>query len=101
MAYKTDLEKLFKILREIVASHPKVLSGDHLPIALRPDAEIASFGDSGVEILVEFWMEGVDDGDNRVGADLLLMIWTALKENGIQIPFPQREVKVLGDTQVS
>ena len=101
VAYKTDLEKLFKILREIVTSHPKVLSGDHFPIALRPDAEIASFGDSGIEILVEFWMEGVDDGDNRVGADLLLMIWTALKENDIQIPFPQREVKVLGDQQVS
>ena len=95
VAYKTDLEKLFKIVREVVASHPKVLSGDDLPIAQRPDAEIAGFGDSGIDILVEFWMEGVDDGDNRVGADLLLMIWTTLKANGIQIPFPQREVKVL------
>ena len=37
----------------------------------------------------------IDDGDNRVGADLLLMIWTALKANGIEIPFPQREVKIL------
>ena len=46
-------------------------------------------------------MEGVDDGENRVGADLLLMIWTALQANGIQIPFPQREVKVLDDEKVS
>ena len=44
-------------------------------------------------------MDGVDDGENRVGADLLLMIWTALKANGIVIPFPQRVVKVLGDTK--
>jgi small-conductance mechanosensitive channel len=70
-------------------------------VALRPDAEIAKFGDSGIDILVEFWMEGIDDGENRVGADLLLMIWTALKANGIQIPFPQREVKVLGNPQTS
>lgn len=97
VAYSTDLEKLFEILREVVASHPRVLSGDDLPIEERPDAEIASFGDNGIEILVEFWMEGVDDGPNRVGADLLLMIWTALRENGIEIPFPQREVRVLGD----
>jgi small-conductance mechanosensitive channel len=42
-------------------------------------------------------MEGIDDGPNRVGGDLLLMIFEALRENGIQIPFPQREVRVLGE----
>jgi small-conductance mechanosensitive channel len=101
VAYKTDLEKMFKIVRETVASHPKVLSGDDLPIAERPDAEIESFGDSGINILVEFWMEGIDDGDYRVGGDLLMMIWTALKANDIEIPFPQREVKVLGEVRTS
>ncbi len=101
VAYKTDLEMLFDIVREIVASHPMVLSGDDLPIAERPDAEIQSFDDHGITILVEFWMEGIDDGDNRVGADLLMMIWTALKANGIEIPFPQREVRVLGEVRTS
>jgi small-conductance mechanosensitive channel len=97
VAYKTDLEAMFPIIREVVASHPKVLSGEDLPIAERPDAEILNFGDSGINILVEFWMEGIDDGENRVGADLLLMIWSALRQHGIEIPFPQREVKLLGD----
>ena len=101
VAYDTDLEKLFEILRETVASHPKVLSGDDLPIAERPDAEIESFGDSGIDILIEFWMEGIDDGENRVGGDLLLMIWMALKAEGIEIPFPQREIKILREATVS
>ena len=100
VGYDTDLEKMFPILREVVASHPKVISGDDVPVALRPDAEISKFADSGIEILVEFWMEGVDDGENRVGADLLLMIWTALKAEGIEIPFPQRVVKVVGDKKI-
>jgi len=39
-------------------------------------------------------MEGVDDGENRVGADLMMMIWTALQQQGIEIPFPQRVVTV-------
>ena len=95
VAYKTDLHKLFEILREVVASHPQVLSGSEYPIEERPDAEIAGFGDSGIDILIEFWMEGIDDGINRVGADLLLMIWDALKENNMEIPFPQRVVKIL------
>jgi small-conductance mechanosensitive channel len=94
VAYKTDLEKMFPILPEVIASHPQVLSGDELPKELRPDAEIAKFGDSGIDILVEFCMEGIDDGKNRVAADLLLMIWTELKANGFQISFPQREVSL-------
>jgi small-conductance mechanosensitive channel len=94
---------MFDIIRKVCSSHPQVLSGESVPIEERPDAEIASFGDSGINILVEFWMEGIDDGKNRVGADLLLMIWVALKENGIEIPFPQREVKLLpsGETASS
>jgi small-conductance mechanosensitive channel len=101
VAYDTDLEPMFEIIRRTCASHPKVLSGDDIPIEERPDAEIESFGDSGIDILVEFWMEGIDDGVNRVGGDLNMMIWTALRENGIQIPFPQREVRVLGEVRTT
>ena len=100
VAYSTDLHKLFDILRTVVASHPKVISGPDIPIEERPDAEISGFGDSGVDILVEFWMEGIDDGEHRVGGDLYLMIWDAFKENNIEIPFPQREVKLLNEERV-
>ena len=95
VAYKTDLHAMLRLVREVVASHPKVLSGPELPVEERPDAEISSFGDSGINILVEFWMLGIDDGENRVGADLLLMIWDVLKENDIEIPFPQRDVRIV------
>lgn len=101
VAYDTDVPAMLEIVRAVVASHPRVLTGADLPIAELPDAEIDGFGESGIDILVEFWMEGIDDGPNRVGADLRLMIWTALKEHGIQIPFPQREVKILNREQPS
>ncbi len=99
VAYSTDLDLLFDNIRAICAAHPMVLSGDDLPVELRPDAEIAGFGDSGIDILVEFWMEGIDDGKNRVGADLLHAIWRSIKEHGMEIPFPQREVRILGDSR--
>ena len=95
VAYKTDVHGMLRIVKQVVASHPKVLSGPDLPFPERPDAEISSFGDSGINILVEFWMLGIDDGENRVGGDLLLMIWDALKENAIEIPFPQRDVRIV------
>ena len=95
VAYKTDIPKMLDIIKEVVRSHPQVINEPDTPIEELADAEISGFGDSGIDILVEFWMEGIDDGVNRVGADLLLMIWQALRDNDIEIPFPQREVKIL------
>jgi small-conductance mechanosensitive channel len=93
--YATNIREMVEFIKVAVAEHPKVLSGDDLPFEEQPDCEIDSFGDSGVNMFVEFWMEGIDDGKNRVGGDLLLTIFETLKENGIEIPFPQREVRIL------
>ncbi|MDT8371734.1 MAG: mechanosensitive ion channel [Gammaproteobacteria bacterium] len=95
VAYHSDIRKLVAIIKEVVATHPQVLSGDDLSIEERPDCEIDGFSDSGINMFVEFWMEGVDDGKNRVGGDLLLMILETLQQHGYQIPFPQREVRIL------
>ena len=72
-----------------------MLSGPDVAEEERPDAEICGFGESGIDILIEYWMVGIDDGINRVDADLNMMIWRALKENDMQMPFPQREVRIL------
>ena len=95
VAYHSDVRKLVEIIKQVVASHPQVFSGEDVALEERPDCEIDSFGDSGINMFVEFWMEGIDDGKNRVGGDLLLMILEALQEHGFEIPFPQREVRVL------
>uniref|UniRef100_UPI003BAD1FC6 mechanosensitive ion channel family protein n=1 Tax=Ningiella ruwaisensis TaxID=2364274 RepID=UPI003BAD1FC6 len=97
VAYKTDIRQLVEIIKSVVAEHPQVISGEDIPFEERPDCEIDSFGDSGVNMFVEFWMYGVDDGKNRVGGDLLLMIFEALRKHDIEIPFPQREVKILNE----
>jgi len=81
----------------VVASHEQVISGPDIPFEERPDCEIDSFGDSGINMFVEFWMYGIDDGKNRVGGDLLLMILETLQEHGFEIPFPQREVRILNN----
>lgn len=95
VAYKTNVREMVELVKEAVAQHPQVLSGEDLPIEERPDCEIDSFGDSGINMFVEFWMDGIDDGKNRVGGDLLLIILETLQANGVEIPFPQREVRML------
>ncbi len=97
VAYKTDIRAMVDIIKQAVAEHPQVISGDGIPFEELPDCEIDSFGDSGVNMFVEFWMEGVDDGKNRVGGDLLLTVFETLRANNIEIPFPQREVRVINE----
>lgn len=93
--YATDIRSMVELIKAAVAEHEQVISGLDVPFEERPDCEIDSFGDSGINMFVEFWMYGIDDGKNRVGGDLLLTILETLRENGIEMPFPQREVKIL------
>jgi small-conductance mechanosensitive channel len=95
VAYDSDIRRLVDIVKVAVAKHPQVLSGPAYPFEEQPDCEIDGFGDSGVNMFVEFWMEAIDDGKNRVGGDLMLIIFEAMRDNGFTIPFPQREVRML------
>jgi small-conductance mechanosensitive channel len=101
VAYHSDIRKLVEIIKVVVSSHPQVFSGDAVLLEERPDCEIDSFGDSGINMFVEFWMEGIDDGKNRVGGDLMLMILEALQQNGFEIPFPQREVRIMNEKNMT
>lgn len=101
VAYSTDVRAMVEIIKEAVAEHPQVISGLNVPFEERPDCEIDSFGDNGVNMFIEFWIDGIDDGKNRVGGDLLLIILETLKAHDISIPFPQREVRVINEGVVT
>jgi len=101
VAYGTDIRHLCEVIKAAVAEHPQVLSGEQYPIEERPDCEIDSFGDSGVNMFVEFWIEAVDDGKNRVGGDLLLIIYETMNAHGFVIPFPQREVRIVNEDGIA
>jgi len=90
VAYDTDLHIVPPIMEKAVAKHPRVLQEPEAP-----DCELRGFGDSGVNFAIEFWVDGLDDGPNKFSSDVLFLVWDALKDNGIVIPFPQREVRVL------
>ena len=51
--YATDIRSMVELVKVAVAEHPQVLSGDDVAFEERPDCEIDSFGDSGVNMFVE------------------------------------------------
>ncbi|MCV2892673.1 mechanosensitive ion channel family protein [Lentibacter sp. XHP0401] len=89
VSYDTDINLVPAIIEAAVATHPKVLNAPE-----PPDCELRGFGDSGVDFAVEFWVNGLDDGENKFTSDVLFLIWNALKENGIEIPYPHRVVEL-------
>lgn len=101
VSYNTDVRNTVELIKKAVAAHPQVFSGEDYAIEEQPDCEIASFGDNGINMFVEFWMEGIDDGKNRVGGDLYLIILETLQQNGIEIPFPQRDVRIIDTSKNS
>lgn len=87
VAYDTDLDALVPIVRDAVLEHEDVLDAPDLP-----SVEFRAFGDSGINMCVEFWCEGVDDGPNKFTSDVGFIIWRTLKAHNIEIPFPQRVI---------
>ncbi len=88
--YETDLHKVPEIVEQAVSRHPRVLQEPE-----KPDCELREFGEYGVRFAVEFWVEGIDDGPNKFSSDVLFLIWDALKENNIRIPYPRKEVTII------
>lgn len=94
VAYHTDLDELFPLVIELLKSHPQVLSGQQYSFEEQPDIEIGDFGDNGISLHIEFWMDAIDDGKHRVGGDLLYSLWKLMKAHNFEFPFPQREVRI-------
>ena len=91
VSYDTDINKIPDIVSPAVAALDFVLSEPE-----DPDVELDGFGDSGIDFVVEFWVEGIDDGKNKYRSHVRFAIWNALKDAGIEIPFPQRVVEIKG-----
>lgn len=96
VSYDTDINLIPDIIEPAVSALDFVLE---LPDG--PDVELDGFGDSGVDFIVEFWVEGIDDGKNKYRSQVRFAIWNALKDAGIEIPFPQRVVEIKGGFPVA
>jgi len=52
------------------------------------------FGDSSVNFDLRFWIKDPAKGVSNVRSEVMLAIWDALHEKGIEIPFPQRDLHI-------
>ncbi len=82
--YSDDADKAIGIIKKLSEVHPLTLKNP------APDVFVNNLGDSSVNIIVRIWVPTTEW--YGVMMELLWKIKKALEKEGIQIPFPQREV---------
>jgi len=87
VAYGTEPEFAQKLIIDTISEHPLVLD-DPAPSAL-----FLNFGDSSLDFEIRVF---VGDIDNRMKTkhELHIALEKAMRENGIEIPFPQRDIHI-------
>ncbi|PKP75998.1 MAG: mechanosensitive ion channel protein MscS [Alphaproteobacteria bacterium HGW-Alphaproteobacteria-6] len=91
VSYDTDINTVPGIITAAVAALPFVLDKPE-----GPDCELKGFGESGIDFVVEYWVQGIDDGRNKYASAVLFAVWNALKEARIEIPYPHRVIELKG-----
>jgi potassium-dependent mechanosensitive channel len=87
VAYGTDPERVIKLLVGVAESHPGVL------LARPPLAFFLGFGESALKFELRFWSDQQDTWF-QLQSDVTVAVAKALREAGIEIPFPQRDLHV-------
>jgi small conductance mechanosensitive channel len=87
VAYATNIKEALITVREILSRNPRVLKD---PV---PGVGVATLGDSSVGIAVKPWVSVADYG--AASAEINQAILEEFRAKGIEIPFPQREVRIL------
>jgi small-conductance mechanosensitive channel len=91
-AYGDDPHLVRKIAIDASSGVNRVLATPKPPVC-----HIVGFGDSSVDYILRFWIKDPTSGLTNIRGDVYLALWDAFREHDISIPFPQREVRMLGD----
>lgn len=57
-----------------------------------PVCHLVEFGDSSLNFVLRYWIKDAEKGITNTKGDVMLALWDSFKENGIEIPYPHREV---------
>lgn len=93
VAYHSDLIKALDIIKSAAAAQPRV-SNNPAPLAV-----VTNFGDNGIDLRATYWVKDPENGFAALQSAIFLDIWRQFNEHGIEFPYPQREVRILNESQ--
>lgn len=87
VSYATDMDRALKVIKGVIDDDHRIVTSRGAKIG------ISEFGDSSVNIFVRLWCHQKDYYDVKFAINK--RIFEVLKENKIEIPFPQRDVRII------
>lgn len=89
VSYRTkDLRGLARRAEEVALTVERVLKSP------APRCNLMEFGDSSINFDLRFWINDPANGISNVRSDVFMAIWDMLAEEGVEIPFPQRDLHI-------
>lgn len=89
VAYQCDLAKAMQLFLAAGKGQARVLAEP------QPAVWIKSLGDSGVELELTTWIRDADQGQASLRSAILFETWRSFRENAIDIPYPQRDIRIV------
>lgn len=94
VSFETDLDAL---LPKLVAAVEQI---SRVSKSIEPSAYLLRFAADGFELRVAFWIDDPENGKTNITSEVNRAIWSVLKENHVNLPYPQREVRIFrGETK--
>jgi len=90
VAYESDIDRALQVLVEAARAQPRVLAEP------APAAFITGFGADGIDLEVGFWIHDPEEGTLGVRSAIARVLLQRFKEERIEIPFPQRDIRISG-----
>jgi small-conductance mechanosensitive channel len=88
VAYGSDIEKLTRVLKEVAAENTDALKNPE------PTVYFESFGDSSLNFELGVWTQSMTHSPRRFRSDLNFAVERKFRQNNIEIPFPQRDLRL-------
>ncbi|MFA6267090.1 MAG: mechanosensitive ion channel domain-containing protein [Pseudolabrys sp.] len=88
VSYDSDPHRVLEVAVAAALAVPRVMK-DPAPVCY-----FEEFGDSSLNFSLRYWIADPDNGIINVRAPVMLALWDAFKKEGIEIPFPVRDVRI-------
>ena len=89
VSYDSPLEKAMEIMQEEAGKHARVIQDPP------PKVFLKSFGESGIDLELSAWINDPEEGQQNLRSEINLAIWRRFQQEGIEIPYPHRVVKLV------
>jgi len=90
ISYRSNVRTAMELMAKAAAAQPRVLEDElHKPVV-----RLMGFGDSSVDLELRIWVTDPEKGTVNIASDIRLAIWDAFHDNGIEFPFPQRDLHI-------